>query len=89
MTAFRFNLMLAILIAAVTAATYMATTMLQPSPPPLVVKLANMTPEQLDALDAEAAAIQAELSRAKAEVDALLECSRAATTAKAWGDCAR
>lgn len=89
MSAFRFNLMLALLIAAVTAATYTATTMLQPSPLPLAVKLASMTPEQLDALDAEAAAIQAELGRAKAEVDALLECSRAATTAKAWGDCAR
>ena len=85
----QFNLILALLIALVSLATYATTTMLQPSPPPLVVKLANMTPEQLDALDAEAAAIQAELGRAKAEVDALLECSRAATTAKAWGDCAR
>lgn len=88
MTSLRYNTMLALLIALVTAATYIATTYLQPPPPPLVVSLMKLTPEQLDALDKQSAALAMEARALSAELQAALECSRAAKTPEAWKACA-
>ncbi len=88
MTNWQFNVALVALIAAVTLATYMVTKALTPSPLPLAVSLMSLTPEQLDTLDKQAAELQAEGKRLSAEVNAAIECSRAAKTPEAWKACA-
>ena len=88
MTNTQFNLVLALLIVLVSAATYMATTMLQPSPLPLAVSMMSLSPEQLDAMDKQAEAALEAGKALSAEINAVLECSRAATTPEAWGACA-
>jgi hypothetical protein len=88
MTNTQFNLVLALLIVSVSLATYLVTKTLQPSPLPLAVSMMSLSPEQLDAMDKQAAAAIEAGNALSAELQAALECSRAAKTPEAWKACA-